>query len=91
MRFQSWRWSLVAAVVSCILISAVGALYTRNRTEHAIDTAVRRSEQKLCKVIIISDELQKSSPEPTGNDSRSVAIRQYRVEIHTLREQLHCN
>lgn len=79
-----WWWSVVAIVMTSLLTTGLSIAVSLR--------AIRISEQKLCGVVVISDDFQRSAPIPPNTPpERAAALRKYAVEIHKLRQSLHCD
>jgi hypothetical protein len=75
---QVWWYSLVSVVVTVILVSAMGVVYTR--------TQIDKSEKKLCRLIILSDEMYKEPGVPMTPTRQKLA-----AANHQLRTDLGCD
>lgn len=76
-----WWYSLVSVVVTVVLVSILGALYTRSQID--------RANKRFCELIVLSDEAYRQ-PLPPGIPN-SPTRQKLAAANHKLRTDLGCD
>lgn len=80
---QPWWYSLIAILISALLIAATSLYLSKKATDTARYES-RRSEQKWCEILTVISNSQKSAP-PTTDSGRRFAS-----EVERLRIKFEC-